>query len=69
MNIEIFLIELLVISRLPASMYFTSEKIMVVLLLAVTFSVFLSTTDAAYRKPPFNGSIFGKRTGTNGKAL
>ncbi|XP_028147513.1 SIFamide-related peptide [Diabrotica virgifera virgifera] len=43
----------------------------------VIFLVFgvMSSTDAAYRRPPFNGSIFGKRTaGSNdfenaGKAL
>nr|CAH7720714.1 unnamed protein product [Callosobruchus chinensis]CAH7722245.1 unnamed protein product [Callosobruchus chinensis] len=26
------------------------------------FSVLVSASGAAYRKPPFNGSIFGKRT-------
>ncbi|XP_074032130.1 neuropeptide SIFamide [Leptinotarsa decemlineata] len=37
--------------------------------------VLISVSDAAYRRPPFNGSIFGKRTGTSneydnaGKAL
>lgn len=40
---------------------------MAVLLLTVFLSVLLSSSEAAYRKPPFNGSIFGKRTGTNGK--
>lgn len=34
--------------------------------LAVIFAIIISTVrnaDAAYRKPPFNGSIFGKRNG------
>ncbi|KAG5890203.1 hypothetical protein JTB14_028745 [Gonioctena quinquepunctata] len=41
----------------------------------VLLGVLISTSDAAYRKPPFNGSIFGKRAGTSneydnaGKAL
>ncbi|KAJ8942331.1 hypothetical protein NQ318_005323, partial [Aromia moschata] len=25
----------------------------------------ITTSEATYRKPPFNGSIFGKRTGSN----
>ncbi|CAG9813396.1 unnamed protein product [Phaedon cochleariae] len=51
-------------------------KILAFLCLAfIVFSVVISTSDAAYRRPPFNGSIFGKRTGTTaefdnaGKAL
>ena len=42
-----------------------------ILAIFVTFAVmmFLTTSvDAGYRKPPFNGSIFGKRSGnSNGK--
>ncbi|XP_014245894.1 SIFamide-related peptide [Cimex lectularius] len=44
------------------------------LLLVISFLVFDVAT-ASYKKPPFNGSIFGKRTGpptdyeTAGKAL
>lgn len=31
------------------------------LLLMAVFAVAIINVDAAYRKPPFNGSIFGKR--------
>ncbi|XP_055921245.1 neuropeptide SIFamide [Eupeodes corollae] len=35
-------------------------------------AILVESTEAAYRKPPFNGSIFGKRNSVeydNGKAL
>ncbi|EZA52345.1 hypothetical protein DMN91_006691 [Ooceraea biroi] len=32
--------------------------------LAVIIAILALSVDAAYRKPPFNGSIFGKRSNT-----
>ncbi|KAI9578100.1 neuropeptide SIFamide [Glossina fuscipes] len=32
-----------------------------IVILSVMAAVMLTSTEAAYRKPPFNGSIFGKR--------
>ncbi|XP_058459867.1 SIFamide-related peptide [Malaya genurostris] len=37
-------------------------SLLFVLLLVLTIS---TTTEAGYRKPPFNGSIFGKRNGNS----
>ncbi|XP_017888561.1 SIFamide-related peptide [Ceratina calcarata] len=37
----------------------------VVFAIVAVFFVLALSVDAAYRKPPFNGSIFGKRSGTN----
>lgn len=39
------------------------------LLKLVTFLVLLSIASATYRKPPFNGSIFGKRGTNNGNLI
>ncbi|KAK4884776.1 hypothetical protein RN001_001047 [Aquatica leii] len=36
-------------------------NIMVFMVIASLVVTFISMVDAAYRKPPFNGSIFGKR--------
>ncbi|KAF7268048.1 hypothetical protein GWI33_018790 [Rhynchophorus ferrugineus] len=36
---------------------------MTVLLLVATFLFIISPSEGTYRKPPFNGSIFGKRSG------
>lgn len=37
---------------------------LIVLLVVATIMLALSPASATYRKPPFNGSIFGKRSGT-----
>ncbi|CAG9766532.1 unnamed protein product [Ceutorhynchus assimilis] len=34
-----------------------------IVLIATTFLLVLTPAEANYRKPPFNGSIFGKRSG------
>lgn len=42
-----------------------TTKVLKFFALALLFAVILNTVnvDAAYKKPPFNGSIFGKRSG------
>lgn len=37
-----------------------------IVLIAATLLFVLSPSQATYRKPPFNGSIFGKRSGVTG---
>ncbi|XP_072750855.1 SIFamide-related peptide [Anoplolepis gracilipes] len=39
-------------------------SIRVTFALAVIVVIFAFNVDAAYKKPPFNGSIFGKRSNT-----
>lgn len=39
-------------------------SIRLILALAVIVVAFVISTNAAYKKPPFNGSIFGKRSNT-----
>lgn len=42
------------------------ERTFALFCIAVVFICSVVTvTEATYRKPPFNGSIFGKRTGSN----
>lgn len=42
------------------------ERTVTLFCVAVVFyCAFITTTEATYRKPPFNGSIFGKRAGSN----
>ncbi|XP_060517751.1 SIFamide-related peptide [Cylas formicarius] len=41
-----------------------SQFVAILIVLSVLFYMF-SVTEATYRKPPFNGSIFGKRSGLN----
>ncbi|XP_055607707.1 SIFamide-related peptide [Uranotaenia lowii] len=36
-----------------------------IVLMLVIVLVFSQSTEAGYRKPPFNGSIFGKRNGNS----
>lgn len=45
---------------------FSQRTIGFFLLAVLAVLVFANNGEAAYRKPPFNGSIFGKRSG-NGK--
>ncbi|XP_018576888.1 neuropeptide SIFamide [Anoplophora glabripennis] len=41
-------------------------KTVTIFCVAVAFiCAIMTVTEATYRKPPFNGSIFGKRTGSN----
>ncbi|KAJ8925618.1 hypothetical protein NQ315_009462 [Exocentrus adspersus] len=43
-----------------------SARTLIILCVAIFFACAVITmTEASYRKPPFNGSIFGKRTGPN----
>ncbi|KAG5306301.1 PREDICTED: FMRFamide-related neuropeptides [Acromyrmex echinatior] len=39
-------------------------SIRLILTLAVIMVAFVISANAAYKKPPFNGSIFGKRSNT-----
>ncbi|KAF5274122.1 hypothetical protein FQR65_LT04520 [Abscondita terminalis] len=42
-------------------MNFKFANVMAIAVIAILVVTFVSMTEATYRKPPFNGSIFGKR--------
>ncbi|KAJ3649200.1 hypothetical protein Zmor_020955 [Zophobas morio] len=55
-------------------MHFSFAKLLTICTLALILASWLVPSEATYRKPPFNGSIFGKRGATSeydstGKAL
>ncbi|RZC40201.1 hypothetical protein BDFB_008940 [Asbolus verrucosus] len=46
-------------------MHSTFARLLTICVVAMIFSSWLVVAEATYRKPPFNGSIFGKRGATN----
>lgn len=57
----------LFLSRNMMDSYNKSNKLFCLFVLfTIMFVVLFSETEATYRKPPFNGSIFGKRGSTAG---